>query len=90
MDNNNKDYFDVDFLLAQPLEYILEETLGGKCLVHNSYMHNIGCCDTYAHFCYNRNKKSKTACYKLLQTILTVANIEFNRSYHNLPASFPP
>ena len=28
LENNNKDYFDVDFLLVHPLEYILEETLG--------------------------------------------------------------
>ena len=28
LDNNNKDDFDVDFLLTHPLEYLLEETLG--------------------------------------------------------------
>ena len=29
LDKNNKDYFYVDFLLAYPLEYILEENLCG-------------------------------------------------------------
>ena len=28
LDNNNKDDFDVDFLLAHILKYFLEETLG--------------------------------------------------------------
>ena len=38
LDNSNKGYFDVDFLHAHPLEHLLEETLGGKCLVHHGYM----------------------------------------------------
>ena len=38
LDNNNKDDFDVDFLHAPPLEYILEENLGEKFLSHHGYM----------------------------------------------------
>ena len=34
-DKNNKDDFDQDFLHASPLEYLIEETLGGKLLVHH-------------------------------------------------------
>ena len=56
-DNNNKDYFDVGFLHAYPLEYIIDETLGGKCLVQHGYMHKIGWCETYAHFYYHHNYK---------------------------------
>ena len=41
LDNNDKDDFDVDFLRAHPLEYILEETLGGQYLVHHGYMRKI-------------------------------------------------
>ena len=42
LDNNNKGDFDVDFLLANPLEYLIEETLGGKVLVHHGHMKKIG------------------------------------------------
>ena len=38
LDNNNKDDFDVGFLLANPLGYIIEITLGRKCIVHRIYM----------------------------------------------------
>ena len=38
LDKNNKDDFDVDFLLAHPLEYIIEENLGGKYVVHYGHM----------------------------------------------------
>ena len=38
LDNNNKDDFDGDFLHASPLEKIIEEILGEKCLVHHGYM----------------------------------------------------
>ena len=41
LDNNDKDDFDVYFLHAHPLEYLLEETLGGKCLVHHGYMQKL-------------------------------------------------
>ena len=41
LDKNNKDYFYVDFLHAHPLEQLLEETLGGKFLVHHGYMYKI-------------------------------------------------
>ena len=41
MGRNNNDEFDVDFLLEHPLEYILEENLGGKCLVHHGYMQKL-------------------------------------------------
>ena len=37
LDNNNKDNFDVDFLLARPLVYILEGTLGVQCIFHHGY-----------------------------------------------------
>ena len=58
LDNNNKDNFDVDFLHAHPLEYILKENLGGKYLVHHTYMQKIGCCETHVHFCYHQNYKN--------------------------------
>ena len=38
LDNNNKDDFDGDFIHANPLEYLLDKTLGGKCLVHHGFM----------------------------------------------------
>ena len=41
-DNNNKDGFDVCFLQAHPLEYLLGKHLGGRCLVHHGYMWEIG------------------------------------------------
>ena len=50
----NKDYFDVDFLLAHPLEYLLEETL----CVHQSYMNKIVWSDTYFHFCLDHTYKT--------------------------------
>ena len=59
LDNNNKDYFDAYFIYAYPLEYLLEETLGGKCLFHHDYMHKILWSDTYSHFCYHHNYKKQ-------------------------------
>ena len=50
LDKNNKDKFDVAFLLEKPLEYLIDETLGGKFLVYYGYMKKIGWSDTYAHF----------------------------------------
>ena len=47
LDNNNKDDFDLDFLLAYPMEQIIEETLGGKFLFHNGSMQKIGWYETY-------------------------------------------
>ena len=38
LDNNNKDGFYVNFLLAHPLKYLLDETLGAQCLVHHGHM----------------------------------------------------
>ena len=35
LDNNNKDDFDGDFIQANPLEYLLDKTLVGQCLVHH-------------------------------------------------------
>ena len=35
LNKNNKDYFDVDFILPHPLKQIIEETLGGQCMVHH-------------------------------------------------------
>ena len=58
LDNNDKDDFDVDFLHAHSLGYILEETLGGKCLVHNGYMQKNFWFYTYFHFCYHHNYKN--------------------------------
>ena len=58
LDNNDKDYFDVDFLHSHPLEYLLEENLGGKCLFHHGYMQKIGWCDIYTHSCYHHNYKN--------------------------------
>ena len=42
LDNNDKNNFDVNFIHAYPLEYLLEETLGEKCLFHHGYMQIIG------------------------------------------------
>ena len=42
LDNNDKDNFDVYFLHTHPLEYLLEENLGGKSLFHHGYMQKIG------------------------------------------------
>ena len=49
LDNNNKDGFGVDLLLSHPLEYILEETLGGRFIVHHGYTNKIGWYETYVH-----------------------------------------
>ena len=50
LDKNNKDDFDVDFLLANPLEYHLGETLGQQCIVHHGYMKKIVWYETYVQF----------------------------------------
>ena len=42
LDKNNKDDFDVDFLLKHPLEWLLEETVGGKCIVNHIYTKKFG------------------------------------------------
>ena len=42
LDKNNKDYFDVGFLLEHSLEYLLEQIFGVKCLVHHGFMNKIG------------------------------------------------
>ena len=47
LNNNNKDNFYVYFLLAYPMEQIIEETLGGKCLFHNGSMQKISWYETY-------------------------------------------
>ena len=59
LDNNNKDYFDVYFLLAYPpgISYF-EDTLGGKCLVHHSNMHKIEWSEIHFHFCYHYSYKN--------------------------------
>ena len=41
LDKNDSDNFNVDFLHAQTLEQIIEETFGGKCLVYHGYMQKI-------------------------------------------------
>ena len=41
LDKNNKDDFDVDSLIPYPLKYILEETLGRKCILNHDYMKKI-------------------------------------------------
>ena len=35
LDKNNKDDFNVDFILANHLELLLEKALGRKCLVYH-------------------------------------------------------
>ena len=55
LDINNKDGFGVDFLLAHPLEYILDETLGGGVLAHHGYMQKIGWCENHVHFYYHHS-----------------------------------
>ena len=52
---NNQDYFYVDFLLPHPLEYPLEETLGGKCTAHHAYMNKIVRSETYVHFSHDHH-----------------------------------
>ena len=59
LDKNIKDYFDVYFLLTPPLEYIIEETLGRKCLFRHGDMQKIGWYDTYSPFCYHNNYKNQ-------------------------------
>ena len=46
LDNNNKDEFDDNFFLAQPLVQLLEGTLGGQCIVYHVYMNKIGWSET--------------------------------------------
>ena len=58
LDKNNKEYFDFYFLLTHPLEYIIEETLEGKCLFHHGYMNKIGWYETYVYFCHDHNYKT--------------------------------
>ena len=58
LDNIFKEYFDVDFLFAHSLEYILEETLYGKCLVYHGYMKKIGWSENYVFFCYYNKYKN--------------------------------
>ena len=41
LDNTDKDDFNGCFIQTHPLEYLLEETLGGKSLVHYGYMWKI-------------------------------------------------
>ena len=54
---NNKDYFDVDFLRPHPLEYLIEEKLGGKCIVYHGNMNKFGCSETYVNFSHDHNYK---------------------------------
>ena len=58
LDNNNRDNFDVDFPLAHPLEYLLEETLCGKCLVNHGYMEIFGWSETYIHIYHDHDYKT--------------------------------
>ena len=58
LDKNNKDSFDVDFLISHPLGQLLEETLGVQCLVHRGYMKKTGWYDTYVHFCRHHSYKT--------------------------------
>ena len=37
LDKNDKDDFVVYFICTHPLEYTIEETVGGQCLVHHGY-----------------------------------------------------
>ena len=59
LDNSNNDGFYGDFLHANPLEYFLEETLVGKCLVQHGYKHKVVWCETYDHFYYQHNYKTQ-------------------------------
>ena len=60
LDNNNKDNFDVYFLLPHRLEYLLKEILVGKFIVHYGYMKKIGWSETYFYF--SHDNKYKTQC----------------------------
>ena len=64
LDNNDKDDFNVDFFNAQPLQYLIQETLGGKFLVHNGYMQKKIWCGTYFHFCYHHNYEKQMICHE--------------------------
>ena len=55
---NNKDCFYVDFILAHPLEWRLEGTLGEKFIFHYGYMKKISWSETYAHFYHEHNYKN--------------------------------
>ena len=56
---NNKDGFYGYFLHTHPLEYLLEETLGGQFLVHHGFMYKLGWCETYAYFSNQHNYKNQ-------------------------------
>ena len=57
LDKNNKDDFNWYYIHAHSLKYILEDKLGGQCLVYHSYLQKIVWCETYAPFCYHHNYK---------------------------------
>ena len=59
LDKNNNDDFDGYFIHAHPLEYLLEEILGGQCLFHHCYMQKICWCETYSYLYYHHNYKNQ-------------------------------
>ena len=71
LDKNIKDDFDVDitqslddcfeyFLLGNPLEYILEGTLGGKCIFHHFYMNECGWYETFFQLLHDHEQIKPT------------------------------
>ena len=66
--NNNKDKnirHSLDdcfeyFLLAPPLGYLLEVTLGLQCSVHHGYMNNSGWYETYVYLYHDHEHKNPT------------------------------
>ena len=69
--NNNKVAFDVGiihsldecfeyFLFTPPLEYFLEGTLDGLCIIHQGYTNNCGCYEKYFHFSHYHEQKNTT------------------------------
>ena len=57
LDKNIKDSFDVDFIIANPLEYLIEEILGGRFIVHHGYMKKIGGSESDVPFCHCHHYK---------------------------------
>ena len=57
--NNNKDDFNVNFLLARPLVYLLEGILGGQCILHRGYINKIVWSETYVRFSHDHEYKTQ-------------------------------
>ena len=81
LDNDNTDYFYVDFILAHLLEYLLEGTLSGKYILNHGYMKKIVCSKTYLHFYHDQN-------YKTTMIYQDTLNYGRDRSWYNTYTHF--